>query len=1464
MISRSSIKSVSFDILSEDVIKKRATVIVKEKDSQKSMEPLPGGVSDLKMGTTSNSYKCNTCKNPRNTCMGHAGEIILNYPIINPLFINYVIRWLKIICLNCGKSLFPGVKHKKLDELAKQATAKNNKQMIECWNCGVLHPNIKKDETDTVSILKEIKKEDSDRKEVKRLYNHEIKISLERIDESLVHEFNIVHPKHYVNYHNVAPPNTLRPDTVTGGSKKSVDEFTILLRDIVELNKSLPLTIPNEINDDDKLATQYRGLNILFYNMFKGVSLKNKVGNKTKSKKKQKSFIGELTSKEGLVRKNLMGKRCEIMGRSVITGDPVIPIGSAGIPKKLAKKLWKEEVVMENNIDRLSLYLLNGTKKYPGSKYLIRNGDTHDIDKINERKETLRLGDILIRNLIDGDIVSLNRAPSLLFCSISSHNAIIMDTDSILLNPAACVLYNADFDGDAMNIIVGTSESASVESYMLSAVSNWFISKQNSKSLMGFFHDTLVGSFLLTKESNKLHKFTAMKMFARIDEPELDFSSFNKSNLVLSGKEIMGQLIKKYKSINYKKRSNHYKPEWEAKELSDNSSKQFKAKSSGLVKYNDNDKFVVIKNGKYESGILDKSTVGQGASGSLLHLINSEYGAKHAIDFIHKSQQLIDTFMMTKGLTISVKDMLIPKDTRDILKQITNNLIDNSLRITDKLKMGRIVKPIGMSTYDAYETEQQIALTIGDDVVYEVMNVIDHENNGIYQLYDSGSKGKLKENLVSMSVSLGSQTINGVRIEPIFGHNRTLPYFTRFDSNPESRGFVSNGYMNGLLNYELIFNSMGGRYSIINRSLSTAITGDHNRKTMKNLESQFVDNLRCVSKLNNIVQFCYGDDNVDTGRMEEIIIPTIKPSEKNLQELYKSDISMFDSKFNNQNVKNMLNAEYERILQDRNEYRRISLTFEHQHDSKVLLSDISYSPINVKRLISSIAIEAIEDIKKLSAVNSSSKDSKKSSNIDPVYSIEKVQLFCDNLPYIMTNSIREKNKAWIPEYHVKSVMLVAMLVRLYLCTRRLIDWNIDRDKLDAILNKIKAKYAFSLVDYGEAVGIIATQSISECLSQYVLDSMHFLSAGGSKVGFLDRYSEIVNVKSTDKMESPVMILYVKKEYEKDQNKVKEIANHIEMIQLKSFITSNLVFFETFGEPIYPKYVHEKKLISTFVKHNPNYPKPTNLTKWVIRYELDRLLMMSKNMEWMTIIIKLKSIQDIYVVHSDESDDKLIIRVYLKNTLIQKKNIDKLFVEKYMEYINTIIIRGIDKIQAVSVIKVPRTIVTDDGEILDKKDEIYAINTLGINLEDTLLHPDLDAKRITCNSLQDIQAVFGVDAARRKFINELRNIIGAPTIKHFYTYADEITLTGQLTPINRIGSAKRERNNTLLHISDSFIMQNLINATINKKKDVVYSPSSYLMLGSTVKNGGSLFNDIFIDMEKIEQSSTSIDNLIDLL
>jgi DNA-directed RNA polymerase II subunit RPB1 len=1450
-VGASNIEFVVFGINDDNENRKNGfTQVINDNLFDTTGTPIRGGVYDLRLGTTDHNNLCSTCLYGKKLCSGHRGYLQLKAAVLQPIAIADIRQWLRVICLNCGKTMIEIDKLKRFPISKRMYEASIGSEGKICYNCGVQHPKIKKDKedrftfwlvypTDTTTDTDDIIEDRS-----KKLYPDTIRFIFDKITDETVELLGKTHPSKLVLKTIEIPPNTIRPGIKSfNGEGSSYHDSTNILQHIVKRNNLLPEELPSiiyDINSKQNIATEYKdidkslqNLQQCYYDLIYGSDSTNALqGNTGKrgliiSNRPIHSFLRNLPRKEGRIRANLLGKRAFFTSRTTISGNVRYKIDEVGLPIEFAKVLQVEEYVQDYNIEFLTSIFLNGRIQYPGCTHIIKKstGETHDVSKLIDNY--LEIGDILYRDVINGDYAYFNRMPTLERSSICVHRVIIIKDPTIhtfQMNVLACELYNADFDGDQMHIWVARGIGQQAEAAIMSTMSNWFISTKTSGTVNGQVQDSIVGCYELTRSSVKLDKYHAMGLFAQLDLP-LRFDHYI-HNHKFSGRDIITILLNKT-PINYTGSPMIY-------------NKLYRP----YINYDKDETFVEIKNGIMVSGVLDASSVGTKSQHGIYHLISKEYGSQIAIETIFSMQQVALQYLLWKGFTVGTGDILLNRESIEQTNEFVASTIYESSLITKRLLEGKIISPIDSTVNEFYEQLQRGVLQLDTSEIFRwILKSINLDSNNFFTMISCGSKGK-NPNLISVMSAIGPSIINGKRMQESFSFRRTLPYCTRFAIDAKSYGFVANSYISGMTSTEFIFQDMASRFDLINKALTTATTGYFMRKGVMNNQSCIVDNYRRVTKHTKIVQFIYGEDGFDSRELEDVEYPIIFMSDtKLLSYMMPKNVNGLD---------NELKLYYEQLKQDRDLYRESFSIIEAGYLKQISIDKITV-PVNIRRIINNV----LKKSKVLSTPLSKEK-------------IDKVLYLCDNIAYSLLNDIQETRRSPIPLHKKKACSLVVMLIRAELNPKVL--ELLSDEQLTFIILSIRSKYSNSLIDYGTAVGILAAQSISEPITQYMLDSHHrSVGSGTSKAGVI-RINELYSTININKEQSPSMLIPIKSSiFKEGQNKmvvVQNIANSIELLTFKQFVTNKKILLEPYDSLVHPAYKSDSIWIKEYEKSHPllsELIRKNDLTNWCFRFVIDKSGLVLKAVDLELIIQKLKTkFLYTHIVYTPESSLEIIIRIWFK--AIQKKNgpgIEDNYNDIMADILDTTI-RGISRITHVTSDKRSQNVVGPDNSFI--QEDQYFITTFGTNLYNVLLYNNLfDTTAISSNSLPDTYEIYGIEAARIKIINETRLIVedSHVNIRHLYIYADERTRTGRVTSIERSGLSAREHNNILLRASYQDPIKCITNASLNNIKSPIYGIAPYQLLGA-IPRIGTIYNQLVIDEEYIKDNIKTVDDILDSL
>lgn len=960
---------------------------------------------------------------------------------------------------------------------------------------------------------------------------------------------------------------------------------------------------------------------------------------------------------------------------------------------------------------------------------------------------------------------------------------------------------------------------------MISKVARWFISPQTQAPLVGAFQDGLIGLARLTYHGLKFNKWHAMQMFADIFSDTIN-SRFTEKEY--TNKALVSRILPE---IN----------------LSGKEPSFYKQQHSTFLKYHPEDINVVIERGQLKSGVLDKSTCGQGVSGSIIHIIANEYGNDVALETVYNLQQIVHKFFLYCGFTVGISDINISESAMEKIKKKVTSMILDSRKVTENLNTGKLIAPLGTTLREFYEGEQLRTLTPGDDFVNPILSDIDFYSNYLAQLIWHASKGKMT-NFIAINGAIGNQTIDGHRFPAQAGWGRTLPYFVRYDTEPASNGFVSTSFREGVTNDVYTFMASEARHGLIQNALKTSVAGYQSRISVKNLESILIDNMRKSTKNMNIIQPVYAELGLDLSKIEKVKFPTIMLNNAEFETQYKTKLDVVPKEFQNKAVDKLLSEEFEQLSLDRDRYRNIHMTLENHNPREYVFSNTKLMPVNIYRIIEDVIYNYRDVIEKA-----------ESKLLDPIKTIESVRALCSNLGCAFSNEFQKKKARKIPKYIASATTLLQILLRSYLCTSYLYKKKVTNVLLDIIIERVNLIYKQALIDPGSPVGILAAQCISEPMTQYVLDSKHRTGGqGGTRTNAIIRTQEILGARDTKTMKNPHMTIMVKPEYEKDKLKVQEIANHIEMMNFGRLISDTRIFFENYGEPVHPQFKHEAADIKAFEKDNYGIKVPGDLTKWCIRYTMNKEEMILKSMKLETIILAIRREHpELFVMHTPENVSSVYIRCYIRSSMTKQVNeYYSKIVFPLSKEIKNVIIRGAKDILATAVIDITKNVLQPDGSF--KLEKIYGIYTTGSNIKDVISNPYIDPYRTQSDSIEEIERVFGIAAARCKIINEMCIALELNRI-HCTIFADEMCYSGHVTNIQKTGLQKRENANITLRISFQTAIQVIQDAAVHGLVDHISGISGPMVMG-TNPNIGTTYNGMVVNQEFIEQNAKSLESI----
>ncbi len=863
------IKSITFGLLSPDDIRKLSVVTIITPDTyDEDGTPIDTGLVSRRLGTIEPGQRCQTCGNRVGECPGHFGHIELARPVVHVGFVKLIQQLLQATCPRCGRLSIPPedikryreLKERKarLWELMKQRIVtrllKRAMKATECPHCHAPKPKIRLEKPTT--FYERTKEGD------RRLFPVEIRARLELIPdedyELLGFNPKLSRPEWTVLTVLPVPPIAVRPSITLESGIRSEDDLTHKLVDIVRINERLreqlelgaPMAIIEELWD----LLQYH-VTTYFDNEVSGIPPA-----RHRSGRALRTLAQRLKGKEGRFRSSLSGKRVDFSARTVISPDPNLSINEVGVPLEVAKILTIPERVTEWNLKEMKELVLRGPYQHPGANYVIRpDGRRIDLRYVRDRSmlaEALGPGFIVERHIRDGDIVLFNRQPSLHRMSIMAHKVKVLPYKTFRLNLCVCPPYNADFDGDEMNLHVPQSEEARSEALTLMLVQEQMLSPRYGGPIIGGIQDYISGAYLLTRKSTLLTREEVQDLLynAKYDG-ELPEPAIIKPGPYWTGKQLVSLMLPK--GLNCSLRANAC------------------AKCDRCRKEDcPHDAFVLVIDGELLMGVIDKKSIGAQQPDSVLHRIIKDYGVEAGRDFIDNAFKLFLTFINSWGFTTGLSDEELPAEAKHRIQAVLEREKNRVLEIIEAYERGELEPAPGHSLEETLEMKIHEVLAEARDkagsIASEYLERLERERHVISHTFimaKAGSRGSML-NLTQLTACVGQQTVRGERIHRGY-LNRTLPHFEPGDKGPTCRGFVTRSYKDGLSPTEFFFHAMGGREGLVDTAVRTSQSGYMQRRLINALQDLHVDYDQTVrDATGRIIQFKYGEDGVDPSKSD--------------------------------------------------------------------------------------------------------------------------------------------------------------------------------------------------------------------------------------------------------------------------------------------------------------------------------------------------------------------------------------------------------------------------------------------------------------------------------------------------------------------------------------------------------------------------------------------------------------------
>ena len=1391
------------------------------------------GPLDPRMGTSNNSGQCETCRLNLKHCNGHFGYIKLALPAFHIGFLKKTIEVLHCICKDCGRVLLNGrIQREKLNVM-RRSTRDNmeHKKAIktviaecrkvkDCPHCHSTNGTIKKVPGHALKLIHDKFRRYNQSTAKKKTppgdkitYDEtfqEAKKSNPEVEKHFKKAMDDLNPLRVLRlfqkmtppdcellglHHDQSPPEALlwqyvptppvsiRPSVAQDGSTNE-DDLTNKLGDIIEMSTAIKCALEKG-KPISNIMEQWD-----FMQLQLAMYVNSDVPNLQQSgfKKPIRGVCQRLKGKQGRFRGNLSGKRVDFSGRTVISPDPNLGVDEVAIPQRVAKNLTYPEAVTEMNRESLMKRVLRGPYRYPGANSVEKCDSNFSIslhalaknNRLERPAANLKPGDIVHRHLIDGDIVLFNRQPSLHKLSILSHRVKVRHWRTFRLNECVCTPYNADFDGDEMNLHVPQTREASVEATELMGVKYNLATPKDGTPIIAATQDFITAAYLLSSKDQFYNRETFTQicchMFEDIKPREHNRSHFDQHHVNLpeptiwkpealwTGKQVFNVLMR---------------PTLQSKVLVNfNATCRQYTRIEGISDYNrEDDNYLCVRNSEVMCGVMDKNILGDGKKDSVFYILLRDYGPDVAVQAMNRLAKLSARWLSNQGFSVGVNDVY---PGRKVVKNKQDLILDaysKADEIIAKFFDGELKRDAGC---DEEQTMENKISGLLNDVRKKAGQLCFDELsswNSPIIMAKCGSKGS-PINVAQMVATVGQQIIENSRIADGF-QDRTLPHFPKAARQPPSKGFVQNSFFSGLSPTEFLFHAMSGREGLVDTAVKTADTGYMSRRLMKSLEdlsSSYDDTVRNSSA--SIVQFQFGEDGLDPVDMEGKAKPV------NLERTW---LHAQNSEWRHDEVSLAPKEIEERAKTYLQKYKDQCTRRHVSSNEEMEYTDQSYDAIDqfeskrqfLKEVEEFVGARSDQLEKAGRFVQRASKSSKGSRGAR--YSIWHKAKKADS---------RVENDLKIMASNMAKVSV---------------------SQLQRFLDLCMYKYEKAKVEPGHAVGAVGAQSIGEPGTQMTLKTFHFAGVAGMSITQgVPRIKEIIN--GSKAISTPLIKCEL-------SNKTSEQAARIVKSRIEKTFLKDVIS--------YSGLCLKKDIRSIKIKLDTE-----NINKLRLDISVGEILAALRNSR----VLKLKDRKityrgDVISIYPDQTNKNTADLFHLGKgkSVIDEKDIFLDFMRLY-RLIAQVPVKGLPEATRAVIAKKPQK--NQAGE------EENQLMVEGYGFRDCLNTPGIDWKFTTTNSVSEIHNVLGIEAARTSIIKELNEVMGSQMEidpRHMQLLADVMTYKGDVLGITRFGLAKM-RDSVLQLASFEKTPDHLFEAAVRGQTDGIDGVSECIIMGQPMRVG----------------------------
>lgn len=488
-------------------------------------------------------------------------------------------------------------------------------------------------------------------------------------------------------------------------------------------------------------------------------------------------------------------------------------------------------------------------------------------------------------------------------------------------------------------------------------------------------------------------------------------------------------------------------------------------------------KEIKIIDGKIRSGVINSGFL----NNLMITYIVDKYcenqkfnGNDNTAIFIDNVQKMALKWLMYEGATVGLGDAEISLELDNRIKEeIAKKSLKINYLITDYENRPESNVPESFEKYIYSDVK-----TFGSDLSKIIESSVSKTNN-FRCMIEAGSKGSIV-NISQIMSAICQNEIKFQRIEKKIA-GRTLPHEFHGDDSARSRGFIENSYYSGLNPTEFFFHHMAGREGLIDTGIKTADTGYLQRKLVKCMEDITISYDGTVRNGNNIIQFVYGDNNLDQTMQRANFLSLIKITKEDIKNNFtfsNEQMKTLTKKYKQKDLTQLNEELYNSVLEIRNKLRKYLID---KKARNTIFIETFYQPVYFKRIIEDASYATFD----------------KTTELDPFYVMEKIEFILrpdiSKFLYLSNSDIKNKNSIRYNTNKSMKLLFKAFLYDYLSPVKLIFNHKLSKEKFDMVVKNIIYGFDKAIVDPGSMVGVISAQSFGESLTQMSVHSASQIS-----------------------------------------------------------------------------------------------------------------------------------------------------------------------------------------------------------------------------------------------------------------------------------------------------------------------------------------------------------------------------------